>query len=350
LPEKHHTTRLFLATKPHDFDSKTGVAGWRIHMTDELLTVVVRKREQHTPGVITLELVDPQGQPLPGFDAGAHIDLHLGDDLIRQYSLCNDPADVSAYRVGVLKDPASRGGSVAVHERLFEGTELQISAPRNLFPLAQTDGRSILIGGGIGITPMIAMAYALHAANKPFELWYCGRSRSSCAFIDDLTSSAFAEQVHCHFDDEHDGVGVNLEAVFAGSDNTTHMYTCGPAGFMEWVMATARSKGFADERIHKEFFQVEVETGGSSFEVYAAASDLSVTVGEHQSIAQALTEAGLKVKVSCEQGTCGTCLCDVLEGIPDHRDVFLTDEEKEDNDQMLLCCSRAKSPRLVLDI
>ncbi|MDP2546611.1 PDR/VanB family oxidoreductase [Oceanobacter sp. 4_MG-2023] len=319
-------------------------------MTDELLTVVVRKREQHAAGVVALELVDPQGQPLPAFEAGAHIDLHLGDNLIRQYSLCNDPADNSAYRVGVLKDPNSRGGSIAVHERLLEGTELQISAPRNLFPLAATDGRSILVGGGIGVTPMIAMAYALHAAGKPFDLWYCGRSRSSCAFVDDLLNSVFADRVHLHFDDEHDGAGVDLDRVFDDADDSSHMYTCGPAGFMEWVMASATSKGFADERIHKEFFQVEVETGGSSFEVYAEASDITVTVGENQSIAQALTEAGLKVRVSCEQGTCGTCLCDVIEGIPDHRDVFLTDEEKEDNDQMLLCCSRAKSPRLVLDI
>ncbi len=319
-------------------------------MTDELLSVVVRKRVQHTEGVVSLELVDPQGKALPVFEAGAHIDLHLGDNLVRQYSLCNDPADSSFYQVGVLKDPSSRGGSVAVHERLHEGTTLQISAPRNLFPLAEHAGHSVLIGGGIGITPMIAMAYALHAAGKPFDLYYCGRSRSTCAFVDDLAGSAFADRVHFHFDDEHGGTRVDLDAVFARAESDSHLYTCGPNGFMEWVMSTARDKGFPEARIHKEFFQVEVETGGEAFEVYAEASGVTVTVQPDETIAQALNKAGLKIKVSCEQGTCGTCLCDVLEGIPDHRDVFLTDEEKEDNDQMLICCSRAKSPRLVLDI
>ncbi|WP_432697352.1 PDR/VanB family oxidoreductase [Marinobacterium sp. YM272] len=319
-------------------------------MTDELLSVVVRKRETQAEGIVALELVDPSGKALPAFEAGAHIDLHLGDEMIRQYSLCNDPADTSAYRVGILRDPNSRGGSVAVHEKLHEGTELQISAPRNLFPLSETAERSILIGGGIGITPMIAMAYALHAAGKAFELHYCGRSRSTCAFVDDLAASAFAGQVQFHFDDEQDGGRIDLDSAFDGADDNTHMYTCGPNGFMEWVMQSARDKGFAEDHIHKEFFQVEVETGGEAFEVYAEISDVTVTVQPDESIAQALNRAGMKIKVSCEQGTCGTCLCDVNEGIPDHRDVFLTEEEKEDNDQMLICCSRAKTPRLVLDL
>ena len=319
-------------------------------MSEELLSVVVRRREMQAEGVVVLELVDTSGQPLPVFDAGAHIDLHLGNELVRQYSLCSDPADTSVYRVGILKDPQSRGGSIAVHERLHEGVELQISAPRNLFPLAADSGRSVLIGGGIGITPMIAMAYALQAAGKHFDLWYCGRSRSSCAFVDDLKASAFAGQVHFHFDDEHNGQGVNLDQVFEGTDGSTHMYTCGPAGFMEWVMKTAASKGFSDDRIHKEFFQVELETGGEAFEVVAKRSGKTVQVAADQTIVEALATVGIKVRMSCEQGICGTCLCDVLEGEPEHRDQFLTDDEKEDNDQILLCCSRSRSPRLVLDI
>ncbi|MCY0966244.1 PDR/VanB family oxidoreductase [Parathalassolituus penaei] len=319
-------------------------------MSEELLTVVVRRRDLQAEGVVVLELVDPNGQALPVFEAGAHIDLHLGEGMIRQYSLCSNPADVSAYRVGILKDPKSRGGSIAVHESLHEGTELTISAPRNLFPLDADAGRSVLIGGGIGITPMIAMAYALQAAGKAFDLWYCGRSRATCAFVDDLKASVFAEHVHFHFDDEHDGKGVNLDQVFEGADGSTHMYTCGPSGFMEWVMNTAASKGFSDNRIHKEFFQVEVETGGEAFEVVAKRSGKTVQVGADQTIVEALAEVGIKVRMSCEQGICGTCLCDVLEGEPEHRDQFLTDDEKEDNDQILLCCSRSRTPRLVLDI
>lgn len=319
-------------------------------MSDELLKVIVRRREQQAADVIALELADPEGKPLPLFAAGAHVDLHIGDGIVRQYSLCSDPADTSAYRLGILKDPASRGGSVAVHETMHEGTEVLISAPRNLFPLAEDAGHSILIGGGIGITPMIAMAYALQAAGRSFELWYCGRSRATCAFLDDLAASGFSDRVNTWFDDEHDGQRLDIDGLLRPADTQGHVYVCGPTGFMEWVIDTAAAAGFADDHIHREFFQVDVETGGDSFEVVAEASGVTVQVGENQTIVEALAEAGVKIKVSCEQGTCGTCLCDVLEGIPDHRDVFLTDEEKEDNDQILVCCSRAKSPRLVLDI
>lgn len=313
----------------------------------ETIEVVVRKREQQADGIIALEFVDPTGKPLPAFEAGAHIDLFLGEELVRQYSLCNDPADSSFYRVGILKDPDSRGGSIAAHENLHEGSSLTISAPRNLFPLESGDSHTLLIGGGIGITPMIAMAHELDTAGKSFELWYCGRTRSSAAFVEELACAGFADKVNFRFDDEE---RLDLDGLLKTTAADAHLYTCGPGGFMEWVMGTARNNQFTEDRIHKEFFQVEVDTSGDSFEVYAQNSDVTVTVGPEQTIVDALAEAGVKIKVSCEQGTCGTCLCDVIEGTPDHRDVFLTEEEKEDNDQILVCCSRAKSDRLVLDI
>ncbi|MBJ7536209.1 PDR/VanB family oxidoreductase [Marinomonas transparens] len=319
-------------------------------MPDALLKVVVQKREMHTDSIVVLELVDPQGKSLPAFEAGAHIDLHLGDELIRQYSLCGDPADTSVYRLGILKDPDSRGGSIAAHTKLLEGTELMISQPRNLFPLVPEAKRSILIGGGIGITPMISMAHELHHAGGDFDLWYCGRSAQTSGFLDELKNSAFVEQVYTHFTSEHNGQRLDLAKVFQGANDSVHVYVCGPNGFMEWVIEAAKKQGFADTNIHREFFNVELETGGDSFEVYAEQSDVTVTVGENESIADALKAAGVKVQVACEQGTCGTCLCDVSEGIPDHRDVYLTDDEKEDNDQITLCCSRSLSPRLVIDI
>lgn len=319
-------------------------------MSDELIKVRVSKREQHTDSVVALNLVDPEGKALPAFEAGAHIDLHLGDDLIRQYSLCGDPAERHVYRLGVLKDPNSRGGSEAVHANLQEGTELTISRPRNLFPLAKEAKHSILIGGGIGITPMMAMAYELHTAGRSFELWYCGRSPETCGFLEELSTAPYQSQVNLHFDSEHEGRPLDLLNVLSGVQSDTHLYVCGPTGFMEWVIDTGQKQGMPDEHIHREFFTVEVEKGGASFEVYAEQSDITVQVGEEQSIADALKAAGVKVQVSCEQGTCGTCLCDVIEGLPDHRDVYLTEEEKEDNDQMTLCCSRALSSRLVLDI
>ena len=319
-------------------------------MNEELLDVVVRKRELQGDGVVVLDLSRRDGAALPVFDAGAHIDIHLGQGLVRQYSLCGNPADPSVYRLGVLKDPASRGGSISVHDTLLEGCELKISAPRNLFPLATQARHSILLGGGIGVTPMIAMAYALHQAGKSFELHYCGRERSRSAFLDELACAPFAANVSTHFDNEGPGQALDLAKVLGKGEDGVHMYTCGPGGFMDWVIQGALKQGYAETHIHKEYFQVEVDGSGAGFEVVAARSGKTVQVAEGQSILAALAQVGIKIEISCEQGVCGTCLCDVLEGEPDHRDVYLTDDEKAGNDQILVCCSRAKSKKLVLDI
>ncbi|AUG01907.1 oxidoreductase [Pseudomonas sp. 09C 129] len=319
-------------------------------MSDQLLKVVVRKREEQGEGVVVLDLSDASGQPLPAFEAGAHVDIHLKAGLVRQYSLCGDPANASAYRLGVLKDPASRGGSVAVHEWLQEGREIEISLPRNHFPLASDARRSILIGGGIGITPMVAMAYALNARGSDFELHYCGRSRSRSAFLDELGSAAFASRLHTHFDDEAVEQKLDLSRVLGTPQAGVHLYVCGPSGFMDWIIAQALEAGYADDHVHREYFQVEVDTSGAGFEVVAQRSGKTVQVVEGQSIVEALAAVGIRIEVSCEQGVCGTCLCDVIEGEPDHRDVYLTDDEKSANDQILVCCSRAKSKKLVLDI
>ncbi len=319
-------------------------------MNEELLNVVVRKREIQGTDVVVLDLGRADGAALPAFEAGAHVDIHVAPGLVRQYSLCSDPAEVSVYRLGVLKDPASRGGSVQVHDSLHEGREVQISAPRNLFPLAADARRSILLGGGIGITPMIAMAHALHRQGADFELHYCGRSRSRSAFLDELAKAPFAARVVTHFDDEEAAQRLDLAAVLGKADTGTHMYTCGPSGFMDWVIAGARAQGYDEAQIHKEYFQVEVDASGGGFEVVAARSNKTVQVAEGQTILDALAQVGIKIDISCEQGVCGTCMCEVLEGEPDHRDVYLTDEEKAANDQILVCCSRAKTNKLVLDI
>lgn len=220
---------------------------------------------------------------------------------------------------------------------------MQISVPRNLFPLAADARRSVLLGGGIGVTPMIAMAYALHAAGQIFELHYCGRERGRSAFLAELTSAPFAAQVFTHFDDEGPEQKLDLATVLGKGEAGVHMYTCGPAGFMDWVIQGARDQGYTDAHIHKEYFQVDVDSSGGSFEVVAARIGKTVQVTGGQSILAALAKVGIKIEISCEQGVCGLCLCDVLEGEPDHRDVYLTDDEKAGNDQILVCCSRAKS-------
>ncbi|WP_236492242.1 PDR/VanB family oxidoreductase [Pseudomonas sp. PA-5-4A] len=309
-----------------------------------------RARGRRGGGVAARDRPRRDGAPLPMFDAGAHVDIHIGPGLVRQYSLCSNPADPSLYRLGVLRDPASRGGSVGVHDILLEGHEVQISLPRNLFALAAEARRSVLLGGGIGVTPMIAMAYALHAAGQTFELHYCGRERERSAFLAELASAPFAAQVFTHFDDEGPEQKLDLAKVLGKGEAGVHMYTCGPAGFMDWVIQGARRQGYSESHIHKEYFQVDVDSSGGSFEVVAARSGKTVKVAEGQSILAALAQVGIKIEISCEQGVCGTCLCDVLEGEPDHRDVYLTDDEKAGNDQVLVCCSRAKSKKLVLDI
>lgn len=320
-------------------------------MTSETIDVVVRRREMQGPSVVVLDLAPAPGQSLPAFEAGAHVDLHLGDGLVRQYSLCGDPADASCYRLGVLRDPASRGGSEAVHQRLTEGTALRISAPRNHFPLTMDARHSILVGGGIGVTPMIAMAHALHRAGRSFELHYCARSRARTGFLEELARSPFADRVRYHFSELGEDQRIDAAALVAAAGAAgTHLYVCGPGGFMDAVGAAASAAGLAPDRIHREYFNAEVDTSGAGFEVVAAASGKSVRVAEGQTIVAALKGIGIQVDVSCEEGVCGTCVCTVLEGECDHRDVYLTDEEKAENDQIMTCCSRAKSPRLVLDI
>ena len=318
-------------------------------MQDDTLTLRVDRREIQTSEIAVIDLVATDGSDLPPFEAGAHIDIYLGEGLIRQYSLSNAPSERHRYRLGVLLDPGSRGGSRAVHERLHEGTDVKASTPRNLFPLSPSAAHTLLAGGGIGITPMIAMAYELKAAKRSFELHYCCRGKESAAFIDEL-EAAFGTELVLHFDDGAPDQRLDIESVLAVQPEDTHLYVCGPTGFMDWVMNAAKKAEWPNSQVHSEYFTAEVNTSGGAFEVEAAASGVTVQVEEGMSIAKALKAAGVNVNVSCEEGVCGTCICDVLEGIPDHRDQFLSDEEKEDNDQIAVCCSRAKSPRLVIDI
>jgi vanillate O-demethylase ferredoxin subunit len=321
--------------------------------TQTLLDVVVRHREVQGEAVAVLELADPDGAPLPAFTAGAHIDVHLPGGVVRPYSLCGDPRLRDVYRLGVLRELSSRGGSQAVHSQLSEGSRLHIGEPRNHFPLAEDAPYTVLAGGGIGITPMLAMAWALHAVGKPFELHYCTRSRTHAAFLGELASAPWAGRVHLHFDDEgpeqHFEPAVALRNAPAGR----HVYVCGPTGFMEWVMSDASRAGLDDHQIHREYFSAPTVTSDANdteFELVAARSGKQVRVAAGQNLLEALKTIGIEVPVSCEQGVCGTCACAVLEGVPEHRDAYFTDEERDANDQILVCCSRSRTSRLVLDL
>ena len=319
-------------------------------MGEPILTLEVAKRVEHAGDIVGLDLVAPDGAALPPFTAGAHVDLHLAPGLVRQYSLLGSPAEAGRYRLGVLLDPASRGGSAAVHRNLRPGASVRVGLPRNHFPLIPRAGRSVLVGGGIGVTPMLAMAHELTRDGKAFELHYCTRSRSRTAFLTDLAEAPFADRVRLHHDDGDEAQRFTPAASLPLPGPDLHLYVCGPASFMDWVIAGAKAQGYADTQIHREYFNAEVDISGGAFEVFAMRSNQTFTVGEGVSVVEALACVGITVEVSCQEGVCGTCLVDVIEGEVDHRDVYLTDEEKAANDQMLVCCSRAKSSRLVLDL
>ncbi|MCA0043940.1 PDR/VanB family oxidoreductase [Celeribacter litoreus] len=291
------------------------------------------------------------GGDIIAYEAGAHLDIYLPDlDMWRQYSLCSDPAETGYYEIGVLKDPNSRGGSVKVHETAVEGAVFTIEGPRNHFPLDETAETTVLLGGGIGITPMIAMAKRLHAIGKDFTLHYCTRSEDVTAFLDDLKGCGFADKVFFHFDDQDAGQKLDLKRDLPAPSASTHLYVCGPQGFMDWVIDSAEGAGHATANVHREYFSADVELSGDSFEVECSESGVTITVGPDDTIAKALAREGIKIEVKCEEGVCGTCLTDVLEGEIDHRDQFLTEEEREDGDVICACCSRAKGPKLVLEI
>ncbi|OTG86151.1 oxidoreductase [Acinetobacter sp. ANC 4558] len=314
-----------------------------------LYDVKVTDRYMDGENISIIALQSSSDQILPVFDAGAHIDLHLPNGMVRQYSLCQNPTENSFYRLGILRDENSRGGSECVYEQLHQGVELKISAPQNLFPLAEAH-HSILIGGGIGITPLITMAYQLHHENRSFELHYCGSSAERSAFLVELQDGILAPYTHFHFKNDGANHRAYFQDHFPAFQKSSHIYTCGPNAFMDWVEHLAKQHQFHSKHIHKEVFQAEVDLTGDSFEVIAKKSNKTIQVFAHETILTALAREGITIEKSCEQGICGTCLCDVLEGEPEHRDVYLTDDEKQDNDQIILCCSRSKSKQLVLDI
>ncbi|AOK19250.1 Vanillate O-demethylase oxidoreductase [Burkholderia ubonensis] len=317
---------------------------------ERCLNVLIANRDDTAEGIISLELVSPDGGNLPPFEAGSHVDVHIAPGLIRQYSLCNDPSESRRYRLGILRDEASRGGSVEIHRTFVPGQVIRISEPRCNFHLATATDRAVLLAGGIGITPLLSMAYRLHALDVPFTMHYCTRSSRRTAFAAEIASSAFAPQVDFHYDEGAPAQRFSLDTCLPDVRKGTHLYACGPEGFIRFVTDGAISRGWEPEQIHSEHFKAEISTNGSTFTVVAAVSGVSVTVPTGVTVAQALMNAGVSVPLSCEQGVCGTCLTHVIEGVPDHRDQYQTDDEKRTNTQMTPCCSRSLSEKIVLEI
>ncbi len=305
-------------------------------MTFELL---VEHKEDVADGVVRLTLRAPGGEPLPPWEPGAHIDLVLPGS-VRQYSLCGDPANRSAYVVAVLREPDGRGGSAYVHDKLLVGDRVQADGPRNHFALVDAE-RYLFIAGGIGITPILPMLDRVARAGREWQLVYGGRTRSSMAFADEL--SRHGERVLSRPQDEH-GL-LDLPALLAAAHPGTAVYCCGP----EPLLAAVEALEPAD--LHVERFTPQADNGTrTAFEVELAGSGRVLPVPADRSILEVVEEAGVTVLSSCREGTCGTCETGVLGGEPDHRDSVLTADERLENEVMMLCVSRARTPRLVLDL
>lgn len=317
------------------------------------IRVRVQRKLAEAIDICSLELVPDDGTTLPAFSAGSHVDVHLPGGLIRQYSLCNDPAETHRYLIAVLRDPASRGGSNAIHDVVREGEILTISTPKNHFALAHAAKKSLLLGGGIGVTPILCMAERLAVIGADFHLHYASRSLERAAFVNRIRQASFADKVQFHFDDGDRAQRLDLDALLTGPDADTHVYVCGPKGFMDAVLATARARGWPESQLHWEFFagaDATPRTGDEAFDVQLASSGRVITVASDKTVSQALSEAGVELMIACEQGICGTCVTRVLDGVPDHRDSYLSPSEQASNDRFTPCCSRSKSALLVLDL
>lgn len=318
----------------------------------DALELKLVNRTVEADGICSFEFADPRGKPLPAFGAGAHIDVRVGDGPVRQYSLCNDPDETHRYVIGVLRHADSRGGSRAMHEVLRVGDTVQASLPKNHFPLEHAAARSVLLAGGIGITPILCMAERLARAGAEFELHYCARSPKRAAFLGRIAASAFAERVAYYFGDEGAAGHIDFDKVLAQPVSGAHLYVCGPSGFMDAALAAAARNGWPAAQLHREYFAGAVadSTQDVAFDVKLASSGKVIHVGQSQTVLAALTAHGVEVQTSCAEGVCGSCLTRVLDGEPLHRDVFLTTQERALNDRFLPCCSRSCGGTLVLDL
>lgn len=320
-------------------------------VTGEPVKLLVRGIRREAEGIHAFELVHPEGAELPIVEAGAHVDVHLPAGVVRSYSLAGDPHDRSRWILGVLRELKGRGGSRAMHDHVRVGDVVTIGWPRNAFSLAGRAAHSVLLAGGIGITPLKAMAHTLAQRGESFELHYCTRTRKHAAFVEELRAVVAPDRLHFHHDEGDYTKGLDITKLLADVRPDTHVYFCGPAGFMNACAEAA--KHWPGGTVHSEHFKApeRPKTDGApagSFEVRLARTGATVQVLPDQTIVRALEVAGHRVPTSCLSGLCGACKVDYLEGEVDHQDYILSDEER--THCLTTCVSRAKTQCLVLDI
>ncbi|CDX14090.1 Ferredoxin [Mesorhizobium plurifarium] len=318
------------------------------HGRKAALRVTVARKWQAADGIAGFELRPVKGI-LPTFQPGAHIDIHMPNGEIRQYSITNGPGETGSFVIGVKLEPDSKGGSKCMHETVREGDVLAISEPRNNFPLRRDAIKTIFVAGGIGITPLLAMAQALKNQELTHELHYFAQGEQHLAFADRLAELGDALKPHLGL--SPDATGAELRRVLAEYRNGMHLYICGPGPMLEAARGIAAEQGWPDSAVHFEYFKnTNKIDDSSSFEVALARSCVTLQVPAGKTILQVMRESGIDVPSSCEQGACGTCVATVIEGEPDHQDVYLNDAERKAGTKIMTCVSRAKSARLVLDI
>jgi tetrachlorobenzoquinone reductase len=320
-------------------------------MAGDLGRLRVRRISYEAENINSYELVLPEGGELAPFTAGSHIDLHLQNGMVRSYSLVNDQCERHRYVIAINKDAAGRGGSIFAHDTIKAGDIVTVSAPRNNFMLHEEAEYSALIAGGIGITPLLSMIRRLETLARPWRLFYAARTRRAAAFLDDLDAigPGVHRNFHLDFDDERAGRMFDLDAIVANAPDHAHLYCCGPAPMLEaFEKATA---GRPAGHVHVEYFQArQAPALGGGFKVRLARSNRTIAVEPGKTILDAVLDAGVSANYACAEGVCGTCETRVIEGIPDHRDQFLSPEERAANNTIMICCSGSKSGMLVLDL
>ena len=316
-----------------------------------MMKVKIERIVDEALDIRSFRLVRSDGQPLDSYEPGAHVDLTGPTGVTRQYSLCSPPQDRRAYLVAVKKEAQSRGGSLALHEQVEEGMELEMGAPRNLFRLDPTATEHVLFAAGIGVTPLLSMAYRLAESGQPYRLHYFARSPEYAAFST-LLADTFADRVQFHYGVEPGDMDAALSESLSQAGSAAHVYTCGPGPFMNKVVEVA-SRSRCDDAIHLEHFQADpaANAGPSGgFEVELASSGVVLQVPADASLVDVLQAYGCDIDTECREGICGTCIVEVLDGVPEHRDNCLSNKEKAGNKQICACVSRALSARLVLDL
>lgn len=304
-----------------------------------------------TDEVMSYLLEPVASESFPLAEPGSHIDIHLGEGCVRQYSLCGDPADPHRYKIAVKREANGRGGSQRVHDTIRLGDVVQIGSPRNLFPLSLSGRRYTLVAGGIGVTPLIAMAYALTAESKEFQLHLCARSLDSVPLRGELEQSVFAANVRLHLDDGGDEQKLSADSLPAWKPGDL-LYLCGPEPFMQWVKELAAQRGWPASAVHTESFAAPDQTAAENkpFDLILARSGRTVHVPENRSALEVLQENKVAIVASCTRGLCGACVCGVVSGEVDHRDHYLNDFEKQAHNKMAMCVSRASGESLVVDL